>query len=144
HTGITSLLLAAQLTFRENAGSRKPLEKVSCLSQALQGGLTDPPRNPQIYISSSPFNLHARLVDFLRLNEIPPGPILLRDIGIDDTRFIKEKGHGEKREKALDVLDSLPQLPFVLIGDSGQEDPAIYAEVACMRPGRILAIYIRD
>ena len=144
HTGITSLLLAAKLTFLENAKTRKPLEGVAGLYQALQSGHAGWPRNPLFYISSSPWNLHDLLVDFLRLNEIPPGPILLRDIGIDRTKFIKEKGHGHKREKALDLLDSFPDLPFVLIGDSGQEDPSIYAEVATLRSGRILAIYIRD
>lgn len=144
HTGITSLLHAAKLTFLENAKTRKPLEGVAGLYQALQSGHSDKPRNPLFYLSSSPWNLHDLLVDFLRLNEIPPGPILLRDIGIDRTKFIKEKGHGHKREKALDLLDAFPDLRFVLIGDSGQEDPAIYAEVARVRPGRVLAIYIRD
>jgi phosphatidate phosphatase APP1 len=144
HTGITSLLLAAKLTFLENARTRKPLEGVAGLYQALQCGHAHKPLNPLFYLSSSPWNLHDLLIDFLRLNDIPPGPVLLRDIGIDRTKFIKEKGHGHKRAKALDLLDAFPRLPFVLIGDSGQQDPAIYAEVARVRPGRILAIYIRD
>jgi phosphatidate phosphatase APP1 len=42
------------------------------------------------------------------------------------------------------VLDVNPQLPFVLIGDSGQQDPEIYAQVVRENPGRIKAIYIRD
>jgi phosphatidate phosphatase APP1 len=35
-------------------------------------------------------------------------------------------------------------LSFVLVGDSGQEDPVIYREVVKQYPNRILAIYIRD
>ena len=31
-----------------------------------------------------------------------------------------------------------------MIGDSGQHDPEIYAEVVRRNPGRILAIYIRE
>jgi phosphatidate phosphatase APP1 len=31
-----------------------------------------------------------------------------------------------------------------LIGDSGQDDPQLYLDLARLRPGRILAIYIRD
>jgi phosphatidate phosphatase APP1 len=100
--------------------------------------------NPIFYISSSPWNLHDLLVDFLRLNEIPPGPLLLRDLGLDRTKFIQENGHGHKSEKALALMDLYPGLPFVLIGDSGQEDPRLYAELTRLRPGRILAIYIRD
>ncbi|WP_052573094.1 phosphatase domain-containing protein [Haloferula sp. BvORR071] len=144
HTGITSLLLAAKLTFLENAKTRKPLDGVAELYQALQRGLARQPRNPLFYISSSPWNLYDLLVDFLRLNEIPAGPLMLRDLGIDETKFIKEQGHGHKREKALRLIDAYPSLPFVLLGDSGQQDPEIYAEIARSRPGRILACYIRD
>ena len=35
-------------------------------------------------------------------------------------------------------------LPFVLIGDSGQHDPEIYARIVREHPGRVLAIYIRN
>ena len=144
HTGITSILLAAKLTFLENAKTRKPLDGVAELYDALQRGHAGTPHNPLFYISSSPWNLHDLLVDFLRLNEVPAGPLLLRDVGLDRTKFIKEKGHGHKLRKALGLMDAYPDLPFVLIGDSGQEDPAIYAEITRLRPGRIKAIYIRD
>lgn len=144
HTGITSLLLAAKLTFLENAKTRKPLEGVAQLYATLQRGSGGDPVNPVFYISSSPWNLYDLLEDFLRLNEIPAGPIMLRDLGLDQYKFVKEKGHGHKREKALALMDAYPGLPFVLVGDSGQEDPAIYAEVAEAHPGRVLAIYIRD
>ncbi len=144
HTGITSILLAAKLTFLENAKTRKPLEGVAALYQALQRGHASVPVNPIFYISSSPWNLHDLLVDFLRLNEIPRGPLMLRDLGLDRTKFLKEKGHGHKKEKALRLIDAYPGLLFILIGDSGQEDPSIYAEVCKLRPGRIKAVYIRD
>jgi phosphatidate phosphatase APP1 len=42
------------------------------------------------------------------------------------------------------ILDLLPDLSFLLIGDNGQEDPQIYQEVALDYPGRILGVYIRD
>ena len=43
---------------------------------------------------------------------------------------------GLRRRKAL--------LPFVLLGDSGEQDPEIYGEIVSSYPGRILAVYIRD
>ena len=144
HTGITSILLAAKLTFLENAKTRKPLDGVAELYSALQKGITGNPVNPIFYVSSSPWNLHDLLLDFMILNEIPRGPIFLRDVGLDRTKFIKTKGHGHKQDRALQLLDGYPDMPFILIGDSGQEDPAIYAEICQLRPGRVLAIYIRD
>jgi phosphatidate phosphatase APP1 len=41
-------------------------------------------------------------------------------------------------------LKTYPNLPFILIGDSGQRDHAIYQRVNEDYPGRILAIYLRD
>jgi phosphatidate phosphatase APP1 len=144
HTGITSVLLAAKLTFLENARTRKPLDGAAALYSALRQGPHRQPVNPIFYLSSSPWNLYDLLVDFLRLNDIPPGPLILRDIGLDRTKFIKDTGHGHKLRNALTIIDAFPKLGFVLIGDSAQEDPAIYAEIARQRPGRIPAIYIRD
>jgi len=145
HTGITSLLLAARLTFLENAKTRKPLDGVAELYAALQKGISALAAvNPIFYVSSSPWNLHDLLWDFIALNDIPRGPVLLRDFGLDAEKFIKEKGHGHKLRKALSILDGYPALPFVLIGDSGQEDATIYAEICAIRPGRVKAVYIRD
>jgi len=144
HTGITNLLLAAKLTFMENAKTRKPLDGIAKLYEALQRGQAAEPVNPIFYISSSPWNLYDLLVDFLRLNEIPAGPLQLRDWGLDRMKFIKEPGHSDKRERALALMDRYADLSFVLIGDSGQEDPEIYAEITRIRPGRVKAIYIRD
>jgi hypothetical protein len=42
------------------------------------------------------------------------------------------------------IIDLLPGLPFILIGDSGQEDPEIYADAVNLYPNRIVAIYIRN
>ena len=37
-----------------------------------------------------------------------------------------------------------PDLPFFLIGDSGQEDPEIYSSIIEKYPGKIKAVYIRN
>ena len=94
-------------------------------------------------MSSSPWNLYDLLVDFLDLNDIPEGPLLLRDFGLDANK--ESSGHmGHKFKEIKQILEVYPHLNFVLIGDSGQEDPAIYREIVSKFPGRILAIYIRD
>lgn len=145
HTGITSLLTAAKLTFLSNARGRKPLPGVASLYRALQSGMSpDSPRlNPVFYVSSSPWNLFDLLEDFFDLNDIPDGPILLRDLGFDRNKFLKE-GHEHKLEKTQRLMRAFPDLPFVLIGDSGQEDAKLYAEAATENPSQVKAIFIRD
>jgi phosphatidate phosphatase APP1 len=150
HSDITNLLAAARLTFLSNARSRKPLEGVAELYRALQTQSDDPdspegakPINPFWYISSSAWNLYDLLSDFMDLNDIPLGPLMLRDLGIDENKLISS-GHGHKQDKARRVMDSYPDLPFVLFGDSGQHDARLYAELAAERPEQIKAIFIRD
>ena len=144
HSGITDWKTAAQLTFLHNARTRKPLKGVALLYQALQEGADGAGRNPIFYVSSSPWNLHDLLADFMELNAIPPGPIFLRDIGTDAGKFIKSRGHGHKLEHARALIQRYPQLRWVLLGDSGQHDADLYAQAAQEFGDRIAAIYIRD
>jgi phosphatidate phosphatase APP1 len=143
HTGATNLLLMARQTLFGNAKLRQPLAGVSSFYRALQHE-AEQWTNPLFYVSSSPWNLYDLLEEFLAHNEVPPGPLLLRDYGIDETKLGASKGHGHKLEKAERIMAAYPHLPFVLIGDSGQDDAEIYAEAAGRYPDRIRAIYIRD
>ncbi|MEJ7746503.1 MAG: phosphatase domain-containing protein [Luteimonas sp.] len=143
-SSITDWKTAAQLTFLHNARTRKPLQGVAKLYQALQSGADGAGRNPIFYVSSSPWNLYDLLEDFLELNAIPHGPIFLRDLGLEEGKFIKTPGHGHKLERARELIQRLPHLRWVLIGDSGQADAELYAEAAREFGDRILAIYIRD
>lgn len=143
-SGITDWKTAAQLTFLHNARTRKPLEGVAALYQALQAGRAGERPRPVFYVSSSPWNLYDLLEDFMELNAIPFGPIFLRDLGMDAGKFIKTAGHGHKLDRARTLIRRFPQLRWVLLGDSGQADAELYAQAAREFGERIVAIYIRD
>ena len=142
HTGATRLLTMATLTFLGNARTRLPLPGAGALYRALQR-TRERSFNPIFYVSSSAWNLFDLLEDFLELNDIPLGPLLLRDLGFDDNKFLKE-GHEHKLEKTRKLLAAYPALPFVLIGDSGQEDAQLYAAAAEDFGERIKLVLIRD
>lgn len=142
-TTATSLLAMSRNTFLHNAHSRLPFAGVSEFYKSLQLGRNGKRNNPFFYVSSSPWNLYDLLIDFLDLNDIPEGPLLLRDFGLDANK--ESAGHmGHKFKEIKQILEAYPHLQFVLIGDSGQEDPKIYREIVSAFPGRVLAIYIRD
>lgn len=143
-TGATSMLQTARLTFLGNAYTRLPFAGVAAFYRALQSGPITTLFNPIYYVSSSPWNLYDLLIDFFRIQGVPKGPILLRDLGLDPALLSSDSHHTHKLAMIRKVLDVNPQLPFVLIGDSGQQDPEIYAQVVRENPGRIKAIYIRD
>ena len=143
-TGATSLLQTARLTFLGNAYTRLPFAGIAAFYRALQSGPVTTLFNPIYFVSSSPWNLYDLLVDFFRIQGIPKGPILLRDFRLSPELLSSEGHHTHKLAMIRKVLDVNPLLPFVLIGDSGQQDPEIYAQVVRENPGRIRAIYIRD
>lgn len=144
-TDVTSLLKLRVLyhTLLKTAALRQSFSKAAAFFRALQKGMGSQPFNPVFYVSNSPWNLYDLLEEFLILNDLPAGPILLRDFGLPYQEH-PEGYLGHKHSSILRILDTYPEMPFVLIGDSGEKDPYIYEAVAKARPGRILAIYIRD
>lgn len=137
-TEATSTLSLLRKILFGNARTRLPFAGVAGFYRALHKS-----RNPIFYVSSSPWNLYDLLEDFLDLNGIPNGPLLLRDWGISPKELLPTS-HGEHKLEAIEsILQTYPELPFLLIGDSGQEDPEIYREVVHRFPDQILGIYIR-
>lgn len=142
-TGATSARAMLRSVFLENARTRLPFPGVATLYQALHEGLGGE-ENPVFYVSSSPWNLHDVLSEFLAIREIPEGPILLRDWGLTERELLPTSHGSHKIDAIRDIIELYPTLPFLLIGDSGQEDPEIYREIVARYPSRILAIYIRN
>ncbi len=141
HTGAQRALAMTVRTFTGSELTRSAMPGAPELYRALAAGASGDAENPFFYVSSSPWNLHGFLTAFLEHRDFPLGPLLLRDL----------LGTGEHRTHATgklasidEILDAHPRLPFVLLGDSGQHDPEIYAEAVRRHPGRILAVYIRE
>jgi phosphatidate phosphatase APP1 len=115
-----------------NARTRKPFAGVAAFYRALHAGV-----NPLFYVSKSPWNLYAPLLEYLEVQGLPLGPLMLRDFGLR-----REKEH--KRKAIEEILATYPGLKFILIGDSGEEDPEIYSDIVQRFPARIRVIYIRS
>jgi len=131
------------LTIIKNAFSRQAFSKVAPFYQALRRGAAGHCYNPFFYVSNSPWNLYDFLEEFLDLNKLSRGPLLLRDFGLPYKD--NSAGYlGHKHEQIIRILELYPKLPFVLIGDSGERDADIYQAICQRYPGRIKAIYIRD
>ena len=100
-------------------------------------------KNPVFYVSSSPWNLHGFLDAVFTANGVVRGPKFLRDFGIDATKMVTGT-HGNHKGDAIDtILAANPDLPFYLIGDSGQHDPVVYRDAVLRHPGRIKGVFIK-
>jgi phosphatidate phosphatase APP1 len=140
----TNLFAALRMVLLENAHTRLPFPGVAAFYRALRAGASGTARNPTFYVSSSPWNLYDVITRFLELQEIPHGPLMLRDVDLNLDALSGRGHHAHKREMIRRVLHTYPTSPAVLIGDSGQQDPEIYRDVVHEFKGRIRAVYIRD
>jgi len=118
-----------------NALTRMPFEGVAVFYRALHAGV-----NPIFYVSKGPWNLYLPLIELLKARDIPLGPMLLRDYGL---HLLRRSKLDHKLVQIDRILANCRDLPFVLIGDSGERDPEIYSEIVRRHPGRIRVIYIR-
>jgi phosphatidate phosphatase APP1 len=132
-TGVQRVLRMVAQTFAGSALTRTPFPGAAELYRDLAAGV-----NPVFYVSSSPWNLHSFLLAFLRHRDFPIGPVLLRDL------LGTAAGREQKHDRIREILDLHPDLRFVLIGDSGEHDPQIYADIVREHPDRVLAVYIRE
>lgn len=143
-TEAASMTKMLQTVLTRNARRRLPFEGVAGFYRALVVGRSGAADNPIFYVSSGPWNLYDMLIDFFEIQGLPEGPLLLQDYGIDPTKFIHASNDDHKIGEIRRLLETYPDLPFILIGDSGQRDPEIYETMCTQFPGRITAIYIRD
>ncbi|MCB0060494.1 MAG: DUF2183 domain-containing protein [Caldilineaceae bacterium] len=143
-TNATNLLKMARIVFLNSAHTRLPFEGVAAFYAALHRGSSGAEQNPIFYVSSSPWNLYDLLVEFMNIHGIPAGPLFLQDYGLEPDKFITASHQAHKLAAIVQIIRSYPDLNFILIGDSGQDDPEIYVDVLQQFPERICAIYIRD
>ena len=140
HSSATNVLKMAWIVLRNNAHTRLPVRGRGRLLRALQRGPDGGSCNPIFYVSSSPWNIYDVLEDFLDVHGRPGRAAVPQ--GLEPPDLGKHTEH--KLEVIRTLLGTYPDLPFVLIGDSGEEDPEIYLQTVREHPGRIRAIYIRD
>jgi phosphatidate phosphatase APP1 len=141
-TNVTNRLKMLATTVLSNEHTRLPFEGVAEFYRALQNGRDIAENNPIFYVSSSPWNLYTLLTALFQKREIPPGPLFLKDFGTH-TIFQESDHQTHKLENIRRILDTYPHLPFVLIGDDGEQDPQIYRQIVSEYKEKIRAIYIR-
>ena len=135
--GVVAILRTMLL---QEQSTRVPLTGAPELYRALAQG---PVERPFFYLSTSPWNLAIFLRGFLARHGFPEGPLVLTDWGPGADTLLRVSSRTHKLSALRRLAEALPQSRFVLIGDSGQQDPEIYADFCAEHPGRVAAVYIR-
>jgi phosphatidate phosphatase APP1 len=141
---VSNFLQAARTVMLGNARTRLPFPGVAAFYQALRNGAGGDEMNPVFYVSSSPWNIYNVITEFMDLQQIPRGPLMLRDWDIGFGSLSSERHFEHKGVAIRNVMRLYPAMPFILIGDTSQHDPEIYNQIVSEFPDRVRAIYIRD
>jgi phosphatidate phosphatase APP1 len=98
------------------------------------------------YVSASPWQLHVAIVEFLEIHNFPRGTFVMKEFRWKNRTFLSLFSDPEKYKPTViePLLKRFPKRHFILIGDSGERDPEIYAALARQYPEQIAAVYIRD
>ena len=144
-TGVANKVIMLWRLFMQGSRSRAAFPGMAALLRALHDGRTGHEVNPMLYVSRAPWGIYEVLDEFFRLHRIPVGPILfLREWGLTLQNPLPRRAPDHKLELIRNMLALYRDLPVVLIGDSGQRDPEIYAQIVHEHPGRVRAIYVRN
>lgn len=145
HTGVANKLKMLWRLFVEDAENRVAFPGAAALYRALYAGPCGAEGNPMLYVSRAPWGLYDMLSEFFAMHRIPVGPVMfLREWGLSWTRPLPRRAEDHKRELIERMLTLYHDLPFILIGDSGQHDPEVYGQIVAAHPGRVAAVYIRN
>lgn len=139
-TALPRPFLAAWNTFVLDEHARTPVAGMAVLYERLR---REHPASPVIYLSTGAWNVAPTLTRFLDRNLYPPGPLLLTDWGPTHDRWFRS-GQEHKRTSLARFASEFPELRWLLIGDDGQHDEALYGEFAAAHPENVAAVAIRQ
>lgn len=139
-TSLPRPMVAAWNTFVVHERARDVVDGMAPLYRQI---LAENPGAPCVYLSTGAWNTAPTLTRFLRTGGFPAGPLLLTDWGPTNTGWFRS-GREHKRSSLHRLAQDFPAIRWVLVGDDGQHDPALYADFAQERPDRVAAIAIRQ
>jgi phosphatidate phosphatase APP1 len=133
-------LLAAWNTFVLDEHARVPTPGMAVFLERLAAFT---PGAPVIYLSTGAWNVAPTLSRFLSRNLYPAGALLLTDWGPTHDRWFRS-GSAHKRDNLRRLAEQFPHIRWILIGDDGQHDEAIYSDFQRDYPGSVAAVAIRQ
>lgn len=98
------------------------------------------------YVSSSPWQLYAPLRNFMGAAGFPRGAIHFKRVHLGDGTFLDlfKQGTETKPAQIEPLLMRFAEHRFILVGDSGEQDPEVYASLMRRNPEQVAHIYIRN
>lgn len=139
-TALPRPFLAAWNSFVLDEHARQAVPGMAVL---LDRVVREHPGAPVIYLSTGAWNVAPTLGRFLRRHLFPSGALLLTDWGPTHDRLFRS-GRAHKQENLRRLATEFPHVKWMLLGDDGQHDEALYTAFASEHPDRVAAVAIRE
>jgi phosphatidate phosphatase APP1 len=94
------------------------------------------------FLSGTPAQFYEPLVQFANENNFPAAAWHLR--AMDNITELIGSPADFKIPKLRDLFHNFPKRKFILVGDSGERDPEIYAQMVKEFGNQVAAVYIRN
>lgn len=138
-TALPRPLVAAWNSFVVDEHARQPVPGMSVLLERL---VRENPGAPVVYLSTGAWNVGPTLVRFLGRHLFPSGTVLLTDWGPTHDRWFRS-GTAHKSANLERLAEQFPHVRWLLIGDDGQHDDAVYTQFTGTHPESVAAVAIR-
>ncbi|MFT4220255.1 MAG: DUF2183 domain-containing protein [Microbacterium sp.] len=138
-TALPRPLVAAWNSFVVDEHARQPVPGMSVLLERLA---RDNAASPLVYLSTGAWNVAPTLSRFLSRHLFPAGAMLFTDWGPTHDRWFRS-GTEHKLSNLRRLALEFPRVRWLLIGDDGQHDDAIYTAFAGEHPDNVRAVAIR-
>ncbi len=142
-------LLALRYAFVDKVSSRQAVPGMSHFLRVLQKDIprlqpseSKQQRVPLMFLSTGAWNTITALRHFLRSGNFSRATVLLRPWGIS-ARGLPLSGPVFKHSELDALVQMLPHVKWLLVGDNGQHDPEIFTEFGRKHPDSLAAIAIR-
>lgn len=98
------------------------------------------------FVSSSPWQLYPSLIQFVEKAGFPNADYALKSFRFKDSSFMNlfASSLDTKPLQIINIIKRYPNRKYVLIGDSGEKDPEVYAKIQQQFPQQIIKILIRN
>lgn len=139
-TALPRPFLAAWNTFVLDEHARRATPGMAVMMERVT---RQHPGSPVMYLSTGAWNVAQTLTRFLSRNLYPEGALLLTDWGPTHDRWFRS-GQEHKKSQLERLAREFPDIKWLLIGDDGQHDEAIYADFVRKYPQHVAAVVIRQ
>jgi phosphatidate phosphatase APP1 len=139
-TALPRPFIAAWNSFVVDEHARIPVPGMAVLLEQL---VRQHPGSPVIYLSTGAWNVAPTLSRFMSRHLFPTGSMLLTDWGPTHERWFRS-GREHKLSNLRRLAEEFPRVRWLLIGDDGQHDEAIYTEFMTDHPDSVAGVAIRQ